>query len=315
MSLGLNVIETTWLLLVILFFLAVSIHTISLYLPNECEKSQAFILFQDLIRYGKTKKSKRDTWLRVFDIPKRWFWHFYAVSVLWNGLLVVVSLRAIQRDEPYPSWLTDTLSFLAGSPATHGQAPQVCSVAVQVLLWIHCLRRLAECLYVSVFSDGVIHVVQYVFGLGYYILLGLTVLCWDRMTGGKGSPAPPVLAQLGVVQAAGVLLFGWASLLQHRSLITLARMRTGASGAVETLAHRVPSGGWFELVSCPHYLAELLIYVSLSLVSGGVSLTWGLVVLYVLFNQVLAALLCHQFYRSKFESYPQHRKALIPFIL
>lgn len=84
---------------------------------------------------------------------------------------------------------------------------------------------------------------------------------------------------------------------------------------METLAHRVPSGGWFELVSCPHYLAELLIYASLSLVSGGVSLTWWLVVLYVLFNQMLAALLCHQFYRSKFESYPQHRKALIPFIL
>ena len=59
-------------------------------------------------------------------------------------------------------------------------------MVVQVLLWIHCLRRLAECLYVSVFSDGVIHVVQYVFGLGYYILLGLTVLCWDRMTGEKG---------------------------------------------------------------------------------------------------------------------------------
>ncbi|XP_046892953.1 polyprenol reductase isoform X4 [Hypomesus transpacificus] len=186
MSVGLNVIETTWLLLGILFFLAVSIHTISLYLPYECEKFQAFILFQDLIRYGKTKKSKRDTWLRVFDIPKRWFWHFYAVSVLWNGLLVVVSLRAIQWDEPYPPWLTDTLSFLAGSSATHGQAPHVCSVAVQVLVWIHCLRRLAECLYVSVFSDGVIHVVQYVFGLGYYILLGLTVLCWDRNTEGKG---------------------------------------------------------------------------------------------------------------------------------
>ncbi|XP_046892951.1 polyprenol reductase isoform X2 [Hypomesus transpacificus] len=315
MSVGLNVIETTWLLLGILFFLAVSIHTISLYLPYECEKFQAFILFQDLIRYGKTKKSKRDTWLRVFDIPKRWFWHFYAVSVLWNGLLVVVSLRAIQWDEPYPPWLTDTLSFLAGSSATHGQAPHVCSVAVQVLVWIHCLRRLAECLYVSVFSDGVIHVVQYVFGLGYYILLGLTVLCWDRNTEGKEGPVPPVLTQLGVVQAAGVLLFAWASLLQHRSLITLAHLRTGASGAVETLAHRVPSGGWFELVSCPHYLAELLIYASLSLVSGGVSLTWWLVVLYVLFNQMLAALLCHQFYRSKFESYPQHRKALIPFIL
>lgn len=50
---------------------------------------------------------------------------------------------------------------------------------VHILLWIHSLRRLLECLYVSVFSDGVIHIVQYAFGLSYYIFLGLTVLCLD----------------------------------------------------------------------------------------------------------------------------------------
>ncbi len=48
---------------------------------------------------------------------------------------------------------------------------------LQVLLWVHSLRRLLECLFVSVFSNGVMHVVQYAFGLGYYVLLGLTVLC------------------------------------------------------------------------------------------------------------------------------------------
>lgn len=84
---------------------------------------------------------------------------------------------------------------------------------------------------------------------------------------------------------------------------------------METLAHRVPSGGWFELVSCPHYLAELLIYVSLGIVSGSHALTWWLVVLYVLFNQALAAQLCHEFYTSKFQSYPQHRKAFLPYLL
>lgn len=87
------------------------------------------------------------------------------------------------------------------------------------------------------------------------------------------------------------------------------------AGAVETLAHRLPVGGCFELVSCPHYFAELLIYVSLALVLGGRSLTWWLVVLYVLFNQALAAQLSHDFYVGKYESYPRHRKAFIPFVL
>lgn len=77
----------------------------------------------------------------------------------------------------------------------------------------------------------------------------------------------------------------------------------------------MPNGGCFELVSCPHYLAELLIYVSLSLVAGGLSLTWWLVVLYVFFNQALAALLCHDHYIDKYPSYPARRKAFIPFVM
>lgn len=86
-------------------------------------------------------------------------------------------------------------------------------------------------------------------------------------------------------------------------------------GAVETLAHRMPVGGWFELVSCPHYFAELLIYISFSLLLGGQSLTWWLVALYVLTNQALAAQLCHELYLIKYKPYPKHRKAFIPFVL
>lgn len=49
-------------------------------------------------------------------------------------------------------------------------------LVLQVLLWIQSLRRLIECLWLSIFSNGLINVVQYAFGLSYYILLGLTVL-------------------------------------------------------------------------------------------------------------------------------------------
>ncbi|KAM3875852.1 polyprenal reductase [Diretmus argenteus] len=277
-------------------------------------KSRVHLFFEDLIRYGKTKQSlKRDNWLRVFDVPKRWFRHFYAVSVGWNGLLLALSLNLILLNQPYPLWLTDILTFLTGVPRADRQVPQVSTLFVQLLLWAHSLRRLLECLLVSVFSDGAMHMVQYIFGLGYYVILGLTVLCSDHLDIGKETGT--LLSQLDWFHLAGSALFVWASLLQHRSMVLLARLRTGNSGAVETLAHRVPSGGWFELVSCPHYFAELLIYISLSVVFGGLSLTWWLVVLYVLFNQALAAQLCHEFYISKHESYPRHRNAFIPFVL
>ncbi|XP_056235129.1 polyprenol reductase [Seriola aureovittata] len=304
---GSSLIDVLWGFLALCFLLAFCAHKVW----SRYEARGLYMLFQDLIRYGKTKQNlKRDEWLRVFDVPKRWFWHFYALSVCWNGLLLLLYLNFIFQHQSRPSWLTGTLEVLTGVPSADGQVPQLSTLLVQLLLWVHSLRRLLECLFVSVFSGGSMHLVQYFFGVGYYIVLGLTVLCSDHM--GKGSG--PLLSQLHWLHVAGFTLFIAASLLQHQSLVLLARLRTGKSGAVETLAHRVPHGGGFELVSCPHYFAELLIYISLALVFGGLSLTWWLVVLYVLFNQSLAAQLCHDLYISKYESYPRQRKAFIPFV-
>lgn len=44
------------------------------------------------------------------------------------------------------------------------------------LIWLHSLRRLEECLYVSIYSSGVIHVAQYGLGVAYYFLVGITLL-------------------------------------------------------------------------------------------------------------------------------------------
>ncbi|KAM4574852.1 polyprenal reductase [Fundulus diaphanus] len=311
-SVSLSLLDSFWLFLALCFLVAFFAHKASAHLPRGYRKSSLFTLFQDLIRYGKTKqKLHRAEWLRVFDVPKRWFWHFYAISVGWNVFLLLSSFAFIYQLQSYPPWLTGMLEILTGVPTAGGQAPQPSTVLVQLLLCVHSLRRLLECLFVSVFSDGAMHLVQYLFGLGYYIVLGLTALCSDGMAKGPGS----FRSQLDWIHLAGCVLFVMASLLQHRSMVLLARLRKGKSGRVETLAHTVPEGGWFELVSCPHYFAELLIYISLGFVLGGLSFTWWLVVLYVFFNQALAGQLCHDFYISKYESYPKHRRAFIPFVL
>lgn len=158
--------------------------------------------------------------------------------------------------------------------------PQVSTLLVQLLLCLHSLRRLLECLYVSIFSNGTIHLVQYVFGLGYYITLGFTVLCLDRVA--KGETQVSILcilihqssttycffwyvvliyvmyflgtgtlfSQLNWSHIAGVTLFIWASLLQHQSMVLLARLRTGKSGDLVSYAH-APAKIW------PLYLIHL----------------------------------------------------------
>ncbi|KAB5539680.1 hypothetical protein PHYPO_G00091790 [Pangasianodon hypophthalmus] len=305
MLVPLQTVDIAWLLLALGFLVAFSICKLSLKLPGDLEH-----IFQALIRYGKTKAQIQQPRISpLLYVPKRWFWHFYAVSVLWNGLLLGLSLCTVFLQKQLPDFLTQLLGFLTGQPKAAWSEFKLTVLVLQALLWIHSLRRLLECLCVSVFSNGLINIVQYAFGLSYYILLGLTVLSVNASL-----PTEGTISQF-IWHAAGVLLFLWASLLQHRSLSLLANLRTSSSGRVETLAHRIPRGGWFELVSCPHYLAELLIYTALSVCCGCVSFTWWLVVLYVLCNQLLAAHLCHEYYRSTFKTYPSERKAILPSLL
>nr|XP_025949381.1 transmembrane protein 165 isoform X2 [Dromaius novaehollandiae] len=137
-------------------------------------------LFQDLIRYGKTKSGceQRPAWLRLFDVPKRWFTHFYAVSVLWNGFLLIWLIQAQFLRGSLSSWLQHLHHALGrASQNKDTDSEYFSALLVLLLLWLHSFRRLAECLCISVFSNGVIHIVQYCFGLGYYIAVGLTVLC------------------------------------------------------------------------------------------------------------------------------------------
>lgn len=308
-------IEALWAFLALCFIIAFVLYKFSTNLPKNLKGSFIFVIFEDLIRYGKTKQSlKRDDWLRVFDIPKRWFWHFYLVSVCWSACLLFLYTNSIFQHQPLPSWLTWTLDILTTGVTgidAESHAPQVSTLLLLFLLWVHSLRRLLECCFVSVFSDGVIHVVQYLFGLMYYIVLGLTALSSEHLV---NRDSGSLFSQLTWCHVTGCPLFVLASMLQHQSMVLLARLRTGKSGNIETLVHKMPTGGWFELVSCPHYFAELLIYISLCVVSGGLSLTWWLVVFYVFFNQALAAQLCHDLYKSKYELYPKQRKAFIPFV-
>ncbi|CAJ1059990.1 polyprenol reductase [Xyrichtys novacula] len=311
-SFNFSVVDGVWSSFACGFFVAFCAHKVSQYLARRQNTSRVHVIFEDLIRYGKTKQHlKSDDWLRVFNIPKRWFWHFYAVSVGWNSFLLVLCLNFTFQHQPYPTWLTGLLDVLTSVPRSDSAVPQLTTVLVQLLLVFHSVRRLQECLFVSVFSNGSIHLVQYVFGLVYYILMGLTVLGSDRLQEGTG----PLLSQLEWFHVVGAVVYILASCMQHQCLVHLARLRIGKSGSVETLAHRVPEGGWFELVSCPHYLAELLLYVGLNLIYGGASLTWFIVFLYVLFSHALEAQLSHEYYISKHESYPKNRKAFIPFLL
>ncbi|MEJ1274684.1 steroid 5 alpha-reductase 3 [Cricetulus griseus] len=107
----LNPLRTLWLALAAAFLLALLLQLAPAGLLPSCA------LFQDLIRYGKTKLSgpRRPAVCRAFDIPKRYFSHFYVVSVLWNGFLLWFLSQSLFLGAPFPKWLRALLRTLGAT--------------------------------------------------------------------------------------------------------------------------------------------------------------------------------------------------------
>lgn len=176
-------------------------------------------------------------------------------------------------------------------------------------------RRLYECTRLSVYaSSGRMSLLHYLCGFFFYFGVGLSLLAEAPGFSAHAPSAPPRLLCTWW-HVAGVVLFALSSWLQFRSHVILARLRKDALGRVVTYGHSVPRGLGFELVSCPHYLAEIGVYVAVGLVLEGRSVTWWMVVSFVAANQVLVAIFNHRWYKNHFPDYPRARRAVIPFLL
>ncbi|XP_069780749.1 polyprenal reductase [Narcine bancroftii] len=306
----LGVLAIIWLVFAAIFLFSVIFRNVGSG-PGICA-----IVFQDLMYYGKSKQYllQRPPWLRRQDLPKRWFSHFYVVSVIWNSFLLGITCQSLFFGQPFPRWLQKLLGSLSGIVLHLKPGDELSILLVQMMLCVQGIRRLIECLFISVFSNGVIHPIQYCWGLVYYVLVGLTVHCEGPLLGSKVYTIGDLIEQVQWYHIAGIMLFLWATVHHHKSHMILANLRKNKSGEMINFKHSIPYGDWFELVSCPHYLAELLIYFALSLTFKGQHHVWWFVVLYVLFSHAMMAAQSHEFYVKKFDTYPKKRKAFIPFI-
>ena len=110
----------------------------------------------------------------------------------------------------------------------------------------------------------------------------------------------------------GLSLFVWASVHQHRCHKILANLRTRRNNSDHS--YHLPKGDWFEYVSCPHYLAEVLIYMALLVffVARDWRTNWWLVVAFTTSTLLISARQVHLWYKLKFEDHPTCWKIIIP---
>ena len=94
----------------------------------------------------------------------------------------------------------------------------------------------------------------------------------------------------------------------------LRRLRTG-----ERDARALPSGGLFRLVSCPHYLFEIVVWIGFFAAAPNDATRTFLWVGAAI--MLVRALFRHRAYRRRFDGregrplYPRSRRALIPYVV
>ena len=286
---------------------------------------EAFLphLISGSFRYGKAAESHhRKASTLLPKVPKSWFAHFYVWALVVNGPLWLCAFRLYILGNPMQESALKWLDFVSTSKRIHATSSEA-TFLVLTLFMIHVLRRLYECIHVHK-SGAKMNVLHYLLGFVHYGLIGSAVL----------SEAPGFCAKTAQLhrhgkiewisfeadfkrnftyaQIAAFILFLWASKHQMACNRILADLRKHED---DNRGYFVPRGDWFEYVSCPHYLAEILIYCSFCVALGVGHQTGQLLLIWVAANQIISALMSHFWYQDKFDDYPSKRRAIIPYLL
>ena len=187
--------------------------------------------------------------LATLQVPHSWFTSFYLVSVassmVWGHQLL-------------------TLGPLYSKVAnwTHCQ-PASMSLTRVALSWslmaLQGTRRLLECLLLTKPSQSRMWVFHWLAGILFYVATGISV--WV-----EGIPALDSNWTFSGIRLSGpslcdvvfLLTFILASILQHRAHIHLASLKK----------YTLPSHPAFNKIVCPHYTAECVLYLALTVLAA-----------------------------------------------
>ncbi|KAJ4964642.1 hypothetical protein NE237_016491 [Protea cynaroides] len=294
---------------------------------------------------GKIKPSSSSK----FTVPQRFFLHFYVVSVAWTTVLLLMTWFYAYQIVPFssePFHYSTVASHLTGgshilsihksssTPVEHRHSVWK-SLFLLLLMEVQVLRRLYETVYVFNYSPSArMHIFGYLAGIFFYTAapLSLCSICVPEVlsfaahrmaefiVNGRGR-MPNIefdwlgyvkpLTNLGWCQWIGAAIFIWGWIHQSRCHSILGSLRNHGKQSDE---YEIPRGDWFEVVSSPHYLSEIVIYAGLLVASGGSDITIWLVFGFVVANLVFAAAETHRWYLQKFDNYPHNRYTIIPYI-
>ncbi|KAJ1287834.1 hypothetical protein BS78_02G041400, partial [Paspalum vaginatum] len=198
-----------------------------------------------------------------------------------------------------PALAAGLASFFAAAPPGAGARER--ERALAAALAAHFLKRVLEVLLVHRYS-GTTPLATALLISAYYLSSSVAMLYAQRLSAGLPDPAVDLRRPGALVFAAGL-----AGNFYHHWL--LSRLRANGGGKA---AYKIPTGGLFGLVACPHYLFEIIGFFGFAMLSQ---------TLYALTAAVgTAAYLAgrsyttRKWYASKFDEFPASIKALVPYV-
>ncbi|MCJ1385268.1 3-oxo-5a-steroid 4- dehydrogenase [Xylographa soralifera] len=181
-------------------------------------------------------------------------------------------------------------------------APSTLQTLSLLLVCLHFVKREYETFIIHRFSAATMPLRNIFNNTAYYwIIAGLNMAYWIYR------PDAPTAKSMNVYfTILGVLLFFAGEIGNFNSHVTLRDLRS--SGGKE---RGIPQGFWFELVTCPNYMFETLVWVGLSLVTRDFAT--------VIFLLVSVTLMCiwakkkERSYRKEFgDKYKKKRYTILP---
>lgn len=167
------------------------------------------------------------------------------------------------------------------------------------LLALHFAKRVFEVLFIHQYSGRMLLESAIPITLSY-TLSTITMIYSQYLS--QGLPQPSInLTYVGLL----LFIIGIVGNFYHHVLLSNLRKK-GDKG------YKIPKGGLFGLVICPHYFFEILEFYGVFFISRTLySLCFALGTTIYLVGRSFAT---RKWYRSKFENFPKNVKALVPFV-
>lgn len=169
---------------------------------------------------------------------------------------------------------------------------------------VHFLKRCLEVFFVHRYSGNISIWTALLISWGYSSVAFTIHESVNKMT------TPSMLNESSIVftSIAGISIFIIAQILNLYHHILLRNLRSENKGE-----YKIPEGGLFKYVNCPHYLMEIIAWIGISILSKYL-VVYGLT--FVMASYLTArSINTTRWYREKIPNFPIERKSILPFLL